>query len=362
MASITRRQGDASIDVRVYDAHSGRPTQPDLGCACSKRETAPKHHLRNYAVTMAKDLYAVLGVPRDADEESIKKAFRKLAMKYHPDKNPGKGNEQRFKDVNRAHEVLADKEKRALYDEFGEASLSQNFDADRARVVRNYGGGGPGPRTGQAVNVEEIFSGGGRADFGDLFGDLFGRGRAGRGAAPQPARGPDIESSVTVDFAAAVKGTTLELARDNETVTVRIPAGAKEGSRVRIHGQGAPGAMGGPQGDLLLTIHVTPHPFFRREGDDLYVDLPITLGEAYEGAKVRVPTPEGEVTLKVPPRTQAGQVTRLRGKGVARRGREAGDLYVKFVVHVPTSDDPEVARAVALLAAKVEDPRTGFRL
>src|SRR5262245_8381596 len=163
---------------------------------------------------MAKDLYAVLGVPRDADEDAIKKAFRKLAMKYHPDKNPGKANEQRFKEVNQAHEVLSDKKKRALYDEFGEESLSQNFDPERARVVRQSGGGfraGRAPGPGGGFDVQEIFGGGGGSgEFGDIFGEIFNRGRGGRGPRGA-ARGQDVESTVTIDFVSAVKGTQLQL-------------------------------------------------------------------------------------------------------------------------------------------------------
>ena len=318
---------------------------------------------------MAKDLYAVLGVARDADEDAIKKAFRKLAMKFHPDKAPGKANEQRFKEVNQANEVLSDPKKRALYDEFGEESMSQNFDVERARMVRQYGGGrggggrspqGPGPG---GFDVQDIFGNAAAGgDIGDVFGDLFGgRGRGGRGGARRPMKGQDVESSVTIDFVSSVKGTSLQLQRGDETVTVRVPPGAHEGGRLRIPGQGGEGAAGGPAGDLLLTIHVTPHPFFKREGDDLHLDVPVTLGEAYRGEKIRVPTPDGEVTLKVPPRTQSGKVTRLRGKGVTRKGKEPGDLYVKFIVHVPTDDDPEVAQAVEVLAAKMtEDPRVGL--
>ena len=315
---------------------------------------------------MSKDLYAVLGVPRDADEDTIKKAFRKLAMKYHPDKNPGKANEQRFKEVNQANEVLSDAKKRALYDEFGEESLSQNFDPERARVIRQYGGGGPRRgRGGGGFDVQEIFGNAGSSggDFGDIFGDLFGgRARGARGGGRGAAlRGQDAESTVTIDFVSAVKGITLELTRGDDKVQVRIPPGANEGSRLRIAGQGHPGMGGGPPGDLLLTLHVTPHPHFRREGDDLHLDVPVTIGEAYRGEKIKIPTPDGEVTLKVPARTQSGQVTRLRGKGVVRKGKEPGDLYVKFIVHVPTEDDPEVAKAVDLLASRMTgNPREGL--
>src|SRR5262249_39065820 len=196
-------------------------------------------------------LYAVLGVARDADEDAIKKAFRKLAMKYHPDKSPGKANEQRFKEVNQAHEVLSDKKRRALYDEFGEESLSQNFDAERARVIRQYGRSRAGNARGGGAgfDVQEVFGGGG--DFGDLLGDLFGRWRGAQGrSGGRKARGQDVETEVTIDFASAVKGTMLTLQKGNEAVSVRIPAGANEGSRVRIPGQGGEGFSGGAAGDL----------------------------------------------------------------------------------------------------------------
>lgn len=321
---------------------------------------------------MARDLYSVLGVSRDADEDTIKKAFRKLAMKYHPDKNPGKANEQKFKEINQAHEVLSDKQKRALYDEFGEESLSQGFDAERARAFRRYAnaraGGGGARGGGPGFDVEEIFGGAGPGGFGgggggigDLFGDLFGgRGGAGRRGPAARGRGADIEQELTIDFGSAIRGTSISLQRpgEPEPVTVRIPPGAHEGSRLRIRGQGNPGMGGGAAGDLVLHIHVTPHPFFRREGDDLHLDVPVTLGEAYRGEKIRIPTPDGDVMLKVPPRTQTGQVMRLRGKGVARKGKEPGDLYVRFLVHVPTAEDPEVAKAVEALDKHAPgDPR-----
>ena len=319
---------------------------------------------------MAEDLYAALGVPKTADADSIKKAYRKLAKELHPDKNPGnKATEARFKKVNHAFEVLSDPKKRKLYDEFGEDALREGFDADRVRAYSQWQSQqsrGGGPRAGGGVRLEDLFggaaTGGGSPDgFGDMFGDLIGRSARRRG--PQP--GPDYQSSVTIDFTSAVRGATLELRpQGSDTpVTVRIPAGAGEGSRVRIPGHGGPSPNGGPAGDLLLDIHVTPHPWFRREGDDLHLDVPITVAEAYKGAKVKVPTITGSVTLKVPERTQSGHVVRLAGKGVARKGQPAGNLYVHFMVHVPTVASPELDALIDKLAAhETEDLREDIEL
>ncbi len=324
---------------------------------------------------MADDLYAVLGVPRNAEADTIKKTYRKLAGKLHPDKNPGdKAAESKFKQVNHAYDVLGDAKKRKLYDEFGEEGLREGFEPDRARAYRQWsshqgprGGGGGTRSTGEPVNLEDLFGGGGRAPpggFGDLFGDLLG-GRGGR--RPRgPVKGIDLESEVTIDFASALRGATLQLhpqGRSSEAVTVRIPPGASDAGRVRIPGQGAPSPNGGAPGDLVLTVHVTPHAHFRREGDDLHLDLPVTIAEAYHGAKVRVPTVEGAVTLKVPERAQSGQVVRLRGKGVAMKGRPQGDLYVHFLVQVPKDGSPEVSEVIDRLAAfQGEDPRADIDL
>ncbi len=318
---------------------------------------------------MADDLYAVLGVPRTAEADAIKKAYRKLAAQLHPDKNPGnKKSEDRFKQVNHAYDVLGDGKKRKLYDEFGEEGLREGFDADRVRAYRDWsarqgargGGTPPGGFGGGAVDFEEVFGGGGGAGIGDLFGDLLGRGRR-RG----PIKGPDLESEITIDFASSLRGATLELRPRGHgagPVTVRIPPGAAEGSRVRIPNQGGAAGAGGTRGDLVLTIHVTPHPHYRREGDDLHLDLPVTIAEAFHGAKVKVPTIDGSVSLKVPERSQSGSVVRLRGKGVGRKGREPGDLYVHFLVQLP-ADAPEVRELVDRLAAlQTGDPRAGIRL
>ena len=317
---------------------------------------------------MAEDLYAVLGVPKGADADALKKAYRKLASKLHPDKNPGdKKAEERFKKVNHAFDVLGDSKKRKLYDEFGEDGLREGFDPDRVRAYKDWssrqpaGAGASGPRYGgQTVDLEDLFGGAG-GGFGDLFG-IGGRNRRPRG----PTKGPDLESEVTIDFPAALRGATLELHPQGTLgapVTVRTPAGADDGSRVRIAGQGAPSPNGGPPGDLVLTIHVTPHRHFRREGDDLHLDLPVTVAEAYRGAKVKVPTVDGSVSLKVPERTQSGQVVRLRGKGVARKGRPAGDLYVHFVIYIPTAGGKDLDDVVERLAQfQPDDPREGIQL
>lgn len=324
---------------------------------------------------MARDFYSVLGVARGASPDEVKKSYRKLASKLHPDKNPGnKSAEAQFKEVNQAYDALGDAKKRALYDEFGEDALREGFDAERMRQYKAYasqqgsGGGVRGGPGGVPFNIEDFLRGaagrGGDSTFvdmggaGDVFGDLFGGGRRRKRG---PTRGADQESEITIDFASAVKGGTftLRMATSDEPVSVRIPPGADEGSVLRIPGLGAPGAGGGPRGDLLVRIHVGAHPFFRREKNDLHLDLPITASEAYLGAKVKVPTADGTVTLKVPAHTQSGQVARLKGKGVTKKNGPPGDLYVHFQVHLPTDETEEIKAAVeALGGATPEDLRS----
>ena len=319
---------------------------------------------------MAEDLYGVLGVARDADGAAIKKAYRKLAQKLHPDKHPGnKQAEAKFKSVNQAYEVLSHDDKRKLYDEFGEEGLREGFDAERVRQYKQWqsqpgsnrarSGGWPGGGGGQqTVNLEDLFGGNaGGSTINDLFGDVIGRGgRRARG----PIKGNDIGAETTIDFVSAVRGTSLELrAQNSKTPTVvRIPPGAAEGSRLRIAGQGEPSPNGGPPGDLILIVHVQEHPFFKREGLDLHLDLPLTIAEAYRGAKVKVPTPSGDVSLKIPEGAQSGGSLRLRGKGVTMKGKEPGDLYVQFLVRAPATRSEEIGTLVDKLAElSPEDPR-----
>jgi DnaJ-class molecular chaperone len=303
---------------------------------------------------MARDLYTELGVPHSATADEIKRAYRKLAVQFHPDKNPGNQRaEARFKAVNRAHQVLTDPRKRRLYDEFGEDGLREGFNADAARAYARARGGHRG--------IEDLFGGTSGAGFGDLLGELFrGKGRS-RGRAAM--KGSDISNEVSVEFAAALRGAELaiQLPESQREVTVRVPPGADDGDKVRVAGQGLPGVFGGPAGDLVLTVRVQPHPYFERRGMDLYLDLPISAGEAYHGAKVGVPTPAGEVTLTVPRHAQSGQSVRLRGRGV-RRKEKTGDLYVRFLIKLPEAEAPDVEQAIATLdGAESSDLRVGIR-
>lgn len=312
---------------------------------------------------MATDLYKDLGVARGATQDEIKKAYRKLAAQFHPDRNPNnKGAEERFKAVNRAHQVLGDAQKRALYDEFGEIALREGFDAEAARAYTRgrspFGGtvrGGSG-----GFSFEDIL---GNGNIGDIFGEMF-RGGAGRGTR-RTTKGMDLTSEVTVDLLSAIKGTqVLVSVHGTDGIQVRIPPGAGDGDKVRVAGHGMPGQLGGGHGDLLLTVRVQAHPFFERDGLDLKLDLPLTPGEAFDGARVSVPTPDGEVQLKVPKGTQSGQVTRLRGKGVQRKDK-VGDLYVRFLVKLPSTPSKGIAKAIAELdEAMLKEPplRAGIKL
>jgi curved DNA-binding protein len=312
---------------------------------------------------MATDLYKDLGVARGATQDEIKKAYRKLAAQLHPDRNPdNKGAEERFKAVNRAHQVLGDAQKRALYDEFGEVALREGFDADAARAysrARSPFGGGSNRGVG-GFSFEDIL---GNGNIGDIFGEMF-RGSGARGSR-RSSKGVDLTSEVSVDLLSAIRGTqVLVSVHGTDGVQVRIPPGAGDGDKVRVAGHGMAGQMGGPHGDLLLTVRVQPHPFFERDGLDLKLDLPLTPGEAFDGAKVNVPTPDGEVQLKVPKNTQSGQVTRLRGKGVQRKDK-VGDLYVRFLVRLPVTPSKAVAKAIAELdEALLREPplRAGIKL
>lgn len=305
------------------------------------------------------DYYQVLGVPRGADADSIKQAYRKLALQHHPDRNPGnKKAEETFKRINQAYDALSDPKKRALYDEFGEMGLREGFNADQFRQYTNMRGGVGG------VNIEDLFGGmpgGAGGDPSSIFEQFFGgpagvRMRGSRGAAP-PRQGPDLEGEVTIDLPTAVCGGEIGVNVNGSTLRVRVPAGTREGHRLRLAGKGIP-APGGRPGDLLLTVHVREHPSFWREDDDLHVRVPVSVAEAWRGAKVKVPTPDGEVTVRVPPKTDSGARLRLRGKGIPESAtREAGDLIVHIEIVLPRGSADVEEAISALERAQSTDPR-----
>ena len=292
--------------------------------------------------------YEVLGVKPNATADEIRKAYRKLAKEFHPDLNPGKPvAEARFKAVSAAYDILSDPEKRARYDR-GEIDESG---AERPRYsYRPHAEGAQGWKYRPEGEIDP-------SDLEDLF-EMFGRG-AGRGGARRGAQGgaraetfsmpgPDRHYSLTIDFVTAATGgkQRLSLSQD-EWLDVTIPPGIEEGQILRLKGKGGPGFGGGPAGDALIEVHIAPHPFFRREGDNIHLELPVNLPEAVLGARVPVPTVTGPVTMTIPKGSDTGTRLRLRGRGIRRRreGHEVtGDQYVTLKVVIGVSDDPELAK------------------
>jgi DnaJ-class molecular chaperone len=287
---------------------------------------------------MNQNPYELLGVKPDANQKEIQSAFRKLAKKFHPDLNPGdKRAETRFKDISAAYELLSDEEKRARFDR-GEIDMTGAEQAPR-NYYRDYasasGPGGPYHNTS------------GFADFGDAddpFASFFSR-RS--GGAQFRAQGRDRQFSMEVDFLDAVNGAKKQVRLpDGPPLDVQIPAGTRDGQMLRLRGKGEPGIGGGPAGDALIDIRVRPHRFFTRDGDDIRLELPVSLSEAVLGGKVRVPTPSGPVNLTLPPYSNTGKVLRLKGKGVVRRGGEQGDVYVTLKIVLPDKPDDRLTAFV----------------
>jgi len=295
-----------------------------------------------------KDYYKVLGVERGASEDEIKKAYRKLARKYHPDVSKEANAKEKFQEVSEAYETLRDKEKRAAYDSLGSGfRQGQDFRPPPDWFDR-FGGGG---------RAEDLHG----VDLGELFESMGLFGRAGRRSRRSFA-GEDYEIPVRLTLEEAARGTERTVQLDGGSFTARIPKGATDGLRLRLRAKGGAGVNGGPAGDLYLTIALEPHALFRPSGHDLDIELPLAPWEAALGAEVQVPTLEGRVTMKVPPGSKAGQKLRLAGKGLPRPGGGAGDLYVLLSIAVPaTLTEAEKKLYEQLRDSSHFDPRARFK-
>ncbi|HEV3236846.1 MAG TPA: J domain-containing protein [Gemmataceae bacterium] len=304
---------------------------------------------------MPRDYYETLGVKRDASEDEIKKAYRKLARQYHPDRNPGdKQAETNFKEVQDAYDILSDKQKRGQYDQFGFAGPNA-FGGGSGRAgpgsqTFRWGQGDTGGFTfegGDAENLFRQFFGGGGASEGEA--GLFGnRKRASRTRRAAPV--PDVEAEVTIPFLTAALGGTIALQVEGRSIDVKIPAGIEEGKKLQLKGQGQGG------GNLLLKIHVQPHAYFKRDGKDIILEVPLSLSEAALGAKVDVPTIQGDhLTVRVPPGASSGTRLRLRGKGI-----NGGDQFIEVKVVVPpVTDEPGRKLIEELARLHPQHPRAG---
>lgn len=278
-----------------------------------------------------RDYYEVLGLKKEASEDEIKKAFRKKAMKYHPDKNPGdKTSEEKFKEVNEAYGILSDAEKRDKYDRFGFAGVDPNA-AFSGGQKQEQGFGNQGGYQRQTYGNSnradyDVFQGFSGSEFENLFGSMFG-----------PRKGSDLQTTLTITFEEAAFGTKKQVRLNGKTISITIPEGIDNGSRISLKGQGQPSTNGGPHGDLIAVIHIKPHSRFTRKGSDLYIDVPITVTQAALGTSIIVPTLRDKVSYKVPAGTQPNTVFRLKGKGIKGvKSKKIGDLYVKVLVKIPT--------------------------
>ena len=317
---------------------------------------------------MDEDFYKVLGVARSASQPEIQKAYRALAKKHHPDMHPDdKSAKDRFQRIQRAYEVLSDPKKREMYDRFG-SQFEQMGPNPQGRPRGGGGGAGQMPPEFSDFDFSQLFGGGGGGEAGgfeDLF-KQFGGGTAGgtrKRGRRSSAKGADAAADVEVPFQLAATGGVQELhlrrpGGTTETIRVKIPAGIDDGQTIRLRGQGEPGPGGAPAGDLLVTIHITPHPNYVRHGLDLEVKLPVTLAEAALGAKVDVPTPHGVVVVTIPAGASSGKRIRLRGQGVHKPDGEQGDLYAEVQITLPRSLDEKSQELIRELQARLDqNPR-----
>jgi DnaJ-class molecular chaperone len=323
---------------------------------------------------MAEDYYQILGVAHNATQAEIQKAYRDLARKYHPDMNPDdKSAKKKFQKIQAAFDVLNDPKKREMYDRYGSSFETMGSGGPRGGASWQ-GSYGPGAGFG---GFEDL-------DFGQFFGERFGGERAGadvgdlfeqfrrasggrRSTTGRQRRGDDLAHELPIPFATSVNGGTVQVKVSHpsgkvDTLEVKIPAGIEDGKKIRLRGQGEPGARGGKPGDVLLVVRVEPHPCFHRQGNNLLLRVPVTLAEAALGAKVDIPTPKGAVSLHVPPGTSSGTRLRLRGHGVAPKSGQVGDLVAEVQIILPKTLDEPAREAIRQIADRHPlDPRANLR-
>ncbi len=318
---------------------------------------------------MADDYYKILGVPRNASQDEILKAYRRLARKYHPDMNPDdQGAKQKFQEVQAAFDVLNDPHKREMYDRYG-----SSFETMGAGGPRGGAAWGTGPGAGfEDIDFGQFFGERFGADAGIDLGDLFnqvrrGAGRARKKTAGTGRRGTDMHSEVQIPFVTSIDGGEIELdvhrpSGKTGRITVKIPPGIEDGKKIRLRGQGEPAPGGAAPGDILLTIRVTPHPCFQRRGNHLHVKVPVTLSEAALGSKVDVPTPRGTVSLRIPPGTSGGTKLRIKGHGVAPPSGPSGDLLAEIQIVLPRELDDQSREMIRRVEQQyTENPRANLR-
>ena len=305
--------------------------------------------------TMEEDFYKILGVSRDASQKEIQKAYRSLARTHHPDRvdeDKRDAAKQKFQKIQEAYDVLGDPEKRKLYDQFGpNYRQAQGAGGDPFAGFRGQAGGAE-------IDLGDLFGAGGM--FGDFAAQMGGGRGAGRGRRA-PRQGETIEAETTIPFSTSILGGPVQLSiargSESERLTVTIPPGIEDGKRIRLRGQGQPSRSGGPAGDLMLTVRIAPHPYYRRAGDNLLITMPVTLIEAALGAKIDVPTPRGTIALTVPAGSSSGRKLRLKGQGVSKSDGQ-GDLIVELQIVLPQQLDEATKQALEKLAPQLDVPNS----